>query len=557
MAGDTLATLSSGVWKPVPGDYLVWLTSKGINNYVTSYKVGTIDTGFDTAQPPAAFKDFLSHTGSSFVTVLNETTGSSNTTSDCAGHGTMVAGVLAGNAGDTFSTSVRDIGSSYADANYLMGQGVAPGVPITIAKIIDYDSPSTCTPGVLCNKPFPTVFGDLTSRGVNLVSSSVNEYGHTDYNVDSQTFDKIVRHSTGSDTGVPVAITIAAGNQQSINNQTTLVVAPATAKNVLTVGGTESYNPIPSPPYPLPPIVPLKMIGVDANNGYDIWKLSCFGPTPDGRTKPDVVAPATAVESPRTRDTQTCTVGSGSVGGLIDTMDVNQEHLWSRGTSFSAPAAAGAEVLLATWFKNTTSTLPSPAMLKAMAVTFATDLYPGGRAPSPAVGHAPNRYQGWGKTDLTRAFKTDGRYYWADQASTLITAPAIGLPPISLTIKDTTRPVTVTLAWTDPPGATGTGKALVNDGDLLVCGASCRTEQFHGNQFDANGYSHRTDALHIIPFDSLNNIEVVKFLPSQISTTTFQIQISVTLAGDCLDVWNPTTTLRQDFALFVDNAFAP
>lgn len=559
VAGDTLATLSGNVWKPVPGTYSTWIDSKGVGNYTTAIKVGTIDLGFDAQSPPAAFKDFLSHTGQSFVTVLNETSVNGGpgalVTSDCYGHGTMTAGVLAGNAGDSFSTTVRDHGANFGDANYLMGQGVAPGVPLTVAKIIDEDIPSNCAAGFLCNKPFATVFGDLTGLGVSIVSSSMNEYNDTTYNADTQTFDKIIRHANGNDqTGSAVAIVEAAGNQHSKANQTSPnVVAPATAKNVLTVGGTESYNPIAD--YPLPQGFGnyLDMIGPDANNGYDIWELSCIGPTRDGRNKPDVVAPATAIESTRTRDTQACSVGNGSVGGTIDTSDPNQEHIWSRGTSFSAPAAAGAEVLLATWFKNKALTMPSPAMLKAMMVTFAQDVYPGGRSPSPAVVHPPDKYQGWGKADLTRAFKTDGRYYWLDQPNTLMVAPAIGRPPISLTVKDTTRAVTVTLVWTDPPGPTGTSKELVNDVNLEVCGSTCRQEQFHGNQFDPNGFSTKTDALHIIPFDTLNNVEVVKFMPSSITGTTFTVNIGVTLAGDCLNVWQPTSTMQQDFALFVDN----
>ena len=74
--------------------------------------------------------------------------------------------------------------------------------------------------------------------------------------------------------------------------------------------------------------------------------------------------------------------------------------------------------------------------------------------------------------DLTRAFATDGRYAWQDE-STIFTSSGqasayLPSPSSGYRIKDTTKPVRITLVWTDAPAAENADVALKNDLDLTV-----------------------------------------------------------------------------------------
>jgi hypothetical protein len=586
IAGGTMAvnTGSPAVWLPAAGDYRTWLTSVGLSNYKTAAKVAIIDTGFDSQSPPSAFKDFLSDSGVSFVTPVNYLSAYTSNSGDCFGHGTMVAGVLVGNAGGPFSTTTRDIGSQYGNIDFRMGLGVAPGVPLVVGKVVNYDSiPGNPTVPRAYQLAWSTIFADLSSRGVNITSSSVNQYrfqiftaGHVsfDYTTYNQydsfamAFDQQVRHTGTTDAGPPMSIICAAGNINPTDplQDTPNVVTPSTAKNVISVGGAESYNPIPSPSiYPEPNLSPVANSGLYADNGNDIWTYSCHGTrSSDGRFKPDVVAPATAVESAKTRDVTACLATNASVGAVIDAASPpDQQHLWSRGTSFAAPAAAGAAELLYTWYKNRHSgSAPSPAMLKAMMINLSTDVYPGGRSPSPAVLHSPDQYQGWGRVDLSRAFQT-GDYIWDDQSAGRILTPSaqstwFPTSTTSYTIKDTSKPVRITVVWTDHFGSTTSGNPLVNDLDISVINP-VTTYFCTGNNINRAAGSNGDSLVYTTLLggpgfhDHANNLEEVIFRSSDLGGSTFQVSVSgKTIAMDGI---NPVanTTLRQDFALFIEN----
>jgi hypothetical protein len=122
-----------------------------------------------------------------------------------------------------------------------------------------------------------------------------------------------------------------------------------------------------------------------------------------------------------------------------------------------------------------------------MQINFAYDLT-GTNVTGSAIGRPPDTNQGWGKADLTRAFMTDARYDWANEESnTLITSSgsSVYFPSIvgTYTIKDTSKPVRITLVWTDQFASTLTGTALVNDLNLKVWMAT-GGEYALGNDFN-------------------------------------------------------------------------
>ncbi len=112
----------------------------------------------------------------------------------------------------------------------------------------------------------------------------------------------------------------------------------------------------------------------------------------------------------------------------------------------------------------------------------------------------------------------------------------------SYQVDDTAKPVRVTLAWTDPPPATITGNAFVNDLDLEV---SAGGHTYRGNWL-AGGLS--------VPggqADFRNNLENV-VLPANTSGRMSVKVVAKSLGGD--GVPGNGKPLDQDFALVVSNA---
>jgi hypothetical protein len=568
--GSPFVADTSGILKPVLGDHRQWLAdpNRGVANYKTALKLAILDTGFDTAfgdgVPSDVHPDFKNASGNSFVEVRRYTN-LAGSNADCNGHGTMVAGVLAGNAGAPPRTQTKDVGSQYSDFDYYMGLGILPEMPIIVGRVFNLLS-STGTSG--CAEPPPPgsalcfdpqerhiIYGDLFNRGVRIVSNSWNRSQEPAYTAEAQIQDRIVRSADGTDSGppTPMVIYFSAGNAEFPAQNQPLVSSPATAKNVITVGGTENFNPIPYDD-------PLQYTGgEDASNGNELWSVSQRGPTADGRIKPDLVTPASAIESPRSRTTSSCRVGA--VGeGIDDDIDdgqvspIGQQHYWSRGTSFAAPLAAGAGALLYTWFKNNTGTDPKPSLLKAMQITLAKDL-------SPFTGHPPDSGQGWGKADLTRAFDPQGGYVWNNEGvDTLLTSSG---QPVEFPagggqyqIKDTIKPVKVTLVWTDDDGTPGADNALVNNLDLTIDfqGTGGAGKFALGNDFNTDTGLSNIRTSPGGPTDTRNNVEQVVFTFPGVGADRFKVKvIGTSITADGVNVWTGTTP-QQNFAFFIENA---
>jgi serine protease AprX len=125
------------------------------------------------------------------------------------------------------------------------------------------------------------------------------------------------------------------------------ITDPGNADGVITVGATHRLAP----------------------HTYGVSYFSSRGPTGDGRTKPDLVAPGERIDS--------C-----SLNGYYETMD---------GTSMAAPHVSGAAALL---LARNTELMGQPRRIKEILVKTATDL---GREP---------RFQGSGNLDVLRALQS-------------------------------------------------------------------------------------------------------------------------------------------------------
>jgi subtilisin family serine protease len=204
----------------------------------------------------------------------------------------------------------------------------------------------------------------------------------------------------------------------------------ATAKNILTVGAVTAA------------------VSSDtrlAESGR-MTSFSSWGPTDDGRIKPDLVA----------------------VGADVMTLYASSGYDYSSGsgTSFSAPAVTGAAALLQQIHTIASGEPMLASTVKALLIHTASDMGPEG----------PDYTFGWGLVDALAAADLlnahlDGGQQNIIQSHTL----AEGGTHVIRFQWDGSSPIRATLAWTDPAGTAKTGlndrtPVLVNDLDLRVTG---------------------------------------------------------------------------------------
>ncbi|WP_165847631.1 S8 family serine peptidase [Ammonifex thiophilus] len=246
------------------------------------------------------------------------------------------------------------------------------------------------------------------------------------------------------------------------------LTAEACAKNALVVGATENPRPL---------------FGT-----YDPTKvadISSRGPTQDGRLKPDLVAPGTGVIGPCSR-----LVTSNLPG--------NPFYLRGDGTSQAAAVAAGGALLVREYLKQEGYLSPPAALIKALLINGARWL-----------GDKPNNATGYGLLDVggTVLALKEGTFRWATPAKGISSGEKV---TFWFPVTDPTRPLKVTLCWTDPPAPPGSSEALVNDLDLVVYGPG--GQRFLGNDFEGRGLpDHRSNVEQVViprPLPGSYRIEV-------------------------------------------------
>ena len=233
------------------------------------------------------------------------------------------------------------------------------------------------------------------------------------------TLDNIVRGSSGG----PISITWSAGNQRgtaskycgSIGWTFGTIGALACAKNVITVGAINSNN-------------------------NTMTSFSSWGPTDDGRVKPDVVGPGCQ---------------STGDGGLTSTLPGNSYGTMC-GTSMSTPATAGVLALVFQHWDNTIgTTAPLPSTIKGILINSADNLGPDG----------PDFVYGHGVVNAVAAVKKIG----SGSQSYVEGEIATGTNHVyDLTIGGNVDKLKVTLVWDDPGGTVSASQHLINDLDLVL-----------------------------------------------------------------------------------------
>jgi hypothetical protein len=236
-------------------------------------------------------------------------------------------------------------------------------------------------------------------------------------------------------------------------------------------------------------------------------EFSSRGPAGDGRIKPELLAPASAVISARSR------LVEGNLPG-------SQAYTRLQGTSMAAAVAGGSSALLREYFKKYMNiAAPSAALVKAALVN-------GSR---PAAG-GPSQ-EGFGTIDLagTVIALKESTSFLADEWAGISQGEDL---VYTFRVTGSKAPFKATLAWTDPPAETGRVKTLVNDLDLTIRTPDGRI--FNGNHFLGANVPDRT-----------NNIEQV-YLPSPVPG---DYVIKVSGAAVHQNTVQGSGVMLQDFAL--------
>jgi subtilisin-like proprotein convertase family protein len=213
---------------------------------------------------------------------------------DTNGHGTHVAGIIAGNGAEssTINTGANIPQGSVTNANF---RGKAPNATLFSVGGIAGDDTNIITDAYLQAEPA------LTNA---LISNNSWGNGDESYDLEAASYDAATRDALPYVSGSqPVLFVFAAGNNGDGSDADT-ISSPATAKNVVTVGALEQARMITNYVTTLEgssnqPWLP------ETENNYQVATYSSCGNVgigsegTYGRFKPDVVAPGTFVVSTR------------------------------------------------------------------------------------------------------------------------------------------------------------------------------------------------------------------------------------------------------------------
>jgi subtilisin family serine protease len=406
-------------------------------------KVGVWEAGHpDIESLPGEFRGHDDFSGR--VEVIEE--------SSATPHATAVTGTLAGDGRRSAATG----GKAY------QWRGVAPGASVLYWTTMESDEEAA------------EVLDGIVSRGIQV---ALHPWGESvtktrcslfgDYTIRAAEFDGVIAGDDPAMAGEGrIPVVFSAGNYQN------LLECAGAGGDLSIYPGFRTIN----PPHTAKNII---VVGAVNSEGLGMTDFSSWGPTDDGRIKPDVVAPGSQADGD----------GGITTTAYKPTDGYNAEE----GTSYSAAGVAGAlAVLIGERAERGAAALP-PAAWKAILIQSAVDLTSDPLAEEGEEHTAPFRYpgpdyfHGYGLVWLPGAYRLSLTVF-----SPL--GPAVPPPPFPPEGMEGTGParliegtvgtgqerryrlvrpaddpsVRVTLVWDDPPGEPSLPGALVNDLNLRV-----------------------------------------------------------------------------------------
>ncbi len=453
----------------------------------------------------------------------------SDGTADGTGKGTAPAAKLVFQATENWATMKGICGAFYPDGYYLTG------LPSDLR----------------------TLFKQAYDAGARVHSNSWGSDANGDYTANSAYADDFIWGNKD------MTITFSAGNSgEDADNDGDVdddsIGAPATAKNVITVGASENQwsSDLPDKQFPCDTGLTYQsrdayqkkadgtgytcsemggtnLIGTGGSRwGFNAEPLkgdstagnqeqsalfSSRGPTDDGRIKPDVVAPGSMILSGYSGLYQ-----EGYGGDPVNPknsayqwdgygLPLSTDYKWMGGTSMSNPLAAGGAAVVRDYYQKAHNLNASAALTKATLINSAVDMLDENNdGASDNDFPIPNVHEGWGRVNVANA--TDGSHKFVDQATGLGTNDST-----TYTFDVTTsKSVKVSLAWSDYASTESASKNLVNDLDLKL--TSPTGAVYLGNVF-VGGWSPTGGSA-----DHTNNLENVYVQTAGTGTWTLEVK---------------------------------
>ena len=367
------------------------------------------------------------------------------------------------NGGHGTHVTLTAVGDGSGDTS---SKGIAPSAGVTMYAL-EHDPT-----GVFGRQG--SIYDLLLDAKQKTARIAINAWGlngnYGEYTADSRSVDQFVHDES---TLLPIFSVGDTDGQGS-----TLITAPATAKNVLSVGVSTTGS-----------------LGTTPEGSVD--SSSREGLTLDGRIKPDVVAPGVEICSGRAEEAKS-PIGFACGAGVHT--DGDPLYMSVSGTSQSASVAGGLAALTREFIREQVNIAsPTASLIKAAMINGAEDL------GTPDI---PNQNEGWGQLNLENTvMPTDGSTVlstYFDDGKVL--QPSFGL--VYELSMDPSHGIDITLAWNDDAGSANSPQVdakLVNDLDLLLIAPNGDT--WLGNNF-ASGFSVTGGTA-----DSLNNVERISLAP--------------------------------------------
>jgi len=390
--------------------------------------VGIADSGVDKGSMYDIHPDLKSDPGSMPRIAMLKSYSGRDIPDDPLGHGTHMAATIVGSG-------------AASNGKY---QGIAPGASLYFQALLNEDNQLDIP------EEIDTLFRPAYAAGVRV---HVNGWGKVQntYSQRSAQIDEFVYKFPDF---LPV---FGAGNSGPAKSS---ITTEANSKNALTVGASQNPRPV---------------FSTEARYADQIADSSSRGPAADGRIKPEILAPGSAVIS---------ACSSLSAGNFP------QNPMYTRmgGTSMAAAVTGGATALLLEYLQDYHNmSQPSSALLKALLIN-------GSRVTTGF----PSVEKGYGILDIAGTVLAlyENSFDMIDESKIISTGY---VEEYKYNIEDTGRPFKATLAWVDPPAEQGKTTTLVNNFDLVVQGPD-------GNIYYGNDFASADKR------DRINNIEQV-FIP--------------------------------------------
>lgn len=347
-------------------------------------------------------------------------------------HSTHVAGTVLGDGANSTGSDTKG-NANNGTANQWAGLATAANLATfgsvgSTAGDTLYDNPGDM------NADFTTAIGG----GIDIATMSLgNNTGSNgfpcaqlgDYTNTSILIDQIV---TGSISGQELIWFESAGNER---NQA--------------CAGTTGYSTISSPAPAKNSIV----VGAINSNDNSMTNFSSWGPTDDGRLRPDLTGPG--CQSTGDGNIWSTAFEAAGNAAVLEAGEAVNSYTGMCGTSMATPALAGVGSLLVQQWRTTygAGTRPLPHSMKALLAQTAADL--GNPGPDYAFGYGQPDAQA--AVDLVRA----GNLIQVDQVDQ-------GDTDTWYFSSDGSTAPRVTIAWSDPEAARNSTTQLINDVDLVV-----------------------------------------------------------------------------------------